>query len=135
MDLIEWDSSLELGIPQIDEHHQHLVDILNRSYRAVMLNDPRSELLVIMDELIDYATYHFSFEEQFMTRYGYEGVDGHALIHNEFSAKLVDFHRRAKLGETLLKMDVCLFLKEWLINHIMETDREYVAHMQGLGVI
>jgi hemerythrin len=61
--LFTWNDSYLLGVKEFDEHHQHLVDLLNMSFDAFENNTHPTKLEPIIEELIDYATYHFAAEE------------------------------------------------------------------------
>lgn len=121
--LIEWDDTLVLGVQQIDEHHEKLVSILNRCYRALMLNDHRHELEAIVGELLDYTHYHFRTEEGLMDEAGYLEAPSHVQAHGSFIASIEDFQGRFQAGESFVAMELLMFLKEWLLEHIQHTDR------------
>lgn len=121
--LVEWDRTLELGIDEIDEHHRKLIDILNQCYQALMLNDHTRQLAEIVKELQDYTQYHFEAEEKIMRDTGYEAAGAHVEAHRQFVASIAEFNQRASAGESFVAIEVLTFLKEWLVAHILSTDR------------
>lgn len=123
MSLIDWDRTLVLEVPQMDEHHEKLVGILNRCYRAVMLNDPTRELQLIVGELCDYTHYHFDAEEKLMADLGYPQSADHIQAHRKFIASTDDFRKKLEAGESFVGIEVLMFLKEWLVVHIQKSDR------------
>jgi hemerythrin len=66
MPFIDWDKSFELGVTQFDEHHKCLLDLLNETYDNFTGGANREALGVVLDKLVDYATYHFAAEEHWM---------------------------------------------------------------------
>ena len=134
MSFVEWESNLDLGIKKIDEHHQHLVDILNNTYNAIILDSQQAELEAIIGKLADYTTYHFTAEERLMTYHSFSGINKHLLEHEEFSRNVLDFQDMCSRGESIIAMDVLVFLRGWLINHILEVDREYATFLIKKGV-
>jgi hemerythrin len=58
MILVEMGGDLILGVKQIDEHHEQLVNILHRCYSSLLLHN----LETIIEELRDYTHYHFETE-------------------------------------------------------------------------
>ncbi|QWV93134.1 bacteriohemerythrin [Geomonas oryzisoli] len=126
MTLVEWDNSLILGMPQIDEHHHKLVDILNRCYRALMLHDHSHELAGVVAELLEYTQYHFQTEEQLMAALHYSAAPSHAAAHRKFINSIHNFKDRSDAGESFVAIDVLVFLKDWLVGHIQNTDRAFI---------
>ncbi|GFO65814.1 bacteriohemerythrin [Geomonas paludis] len=125
MTLVEWDDTLILGMPQIDEDHHKLVNILNRCYRALMLHDHSHELQEVVAELLDYTQYHFATEEQLMAQLHYAAAPSHAAAHRKFINSIHNFKDRSDAGESFVAIDVLVFLKDWLVGHIQNTDRAF----------
>jgi hemerythrin len=123
MALVEWDDTLVLGMQQMDEHHQKLVEILNRCYRALMLYDHVHELEGVVAELLAYAEYHFRTEERLMEELGYAAAPSHTAAHRKFVYSVNNFKDRFDAGESFVAIDVLVFLKDWLVAHIQNTDQ------------
>lgn len=129
MVLVVWDDTMKLGVKQIDEHHERLVFILNDCYRALMLNDHRQELRDIVKELESYTRYHFRTEESLMKDAGYRESPHHGEAHQKFMASVCDFSARLEAGESFITIEVLDFLRDWLIQHILRTDRALAQHL------
>ena len=129
--LVEWNSELILGVKMMDEHHEQLINILNRCYRALMLHDHQHELEIIMNELRDYTHYHFDTEKQLMAELGYPESASHLAVHEKFTDMIARFQGRAQSGESLVAMDVLQFLQKWLVAHIKKTDRAFADFIKG----
>ena len=69
-----------------------------------------------------------------MTNHGYGGMNHHLLEHEEFSRNVLDFQDKCSKGESVNAMDMLLFLRGWLVNHILKIDREYAAFLINKGV-
>lgn len=133
--LVDWKDDFVLGVAQIDEHHQKLVDIINRCYRALMLNNHSSELAAIVKELQEYTVYHFAIEEKLMREFGYEEASPHRAAHESFVASVADFQLRYDAGESFIAIDVLTYLKDWLVAHIQSTDRDFTRFLTSKGII
>jgi len=133
MSLMEWDKSFELGVGEFDEHHKYLITLLNMSYDSFTSGAGSAGLGSILDELIDYATYHFSAEEHWMRVHGFPGLQLHQEEHNNFSKRVVEIYKDFRNGRTNLSLEVLQFLKNWLSNHILKTDAEYSRFADGLS--
>lgn len=125
MPVIQWEERLSVGLPQIDEHHRHLFMLLNKAYNAFGGPNASEELTQLLDELIDYAIYHFFFEEQAMAENNYPRLDQHRQAHDFFTSRVVALHEEHHTGKRPLTLDVLAFLQSWLINHIVETDGQF----------
>jgi hemerythrin len=125
MPFIEWENSFELGVEQFDEHHNHLVGLINKIYDGYTTDAPSEEVGVVLEKLIDYASYHFSAEELWMEKQKYPKLEPHVAEHEKFCHRVIGFWQDYNLGKTVLSLDVLTFLKDWLIDHILKTDSEY----------
>ena len=121
----EWNDKSLLGIKKLDEHHEHLVDLLNRSYELYENAAPCAKLEVILDELFEYAFYHFAAEEQWLKDHTYIKLDDHIAEHDHFRQKIASFQNEFLAGKTPPKVQLFTFLGDWLVNHIRVTDVEY----------
>lgn len=133
MSLLLWEKSLELGVQQFDEHHKQLVDILNETYDDFISGASHETLGVVLDKLIDYATYHFAAEEHWMKLHGYESYLPHCEEHNRFSCRVVEIQNDFNQGKMHLSIEVLTFLKNWLLDHILKTDANYCIFATGLS--
>ncbi|MDD2852308.1 MAG: bacteriohemerythrin [Desulfuromonadaceae bacterium] len=125
MSFFEWNKNFELGIEQFDEHHRHLVDLLNEAYDNFICKADHETLGAIIDKLFDYATYHFTLEEQWMALNGYEGLTQHREEHAGFSRRIIEIQNDFCNGRTHVLLEVLTFLKNWLSDHILVTDASY----------
>lgn len=129
-----WDASLSVGNKLIDEHHQHLIMLLNQLYEQVKTGNITASAEKIIDELTDYATYHFAAEEQYMRTYKYPQMDSHAKEHLEFTKIIVEYQKTLVSGQKVLFSNLVVFLKDWLINHICTVDLKLGQFINSNGV-
>lgn len=123
MELFSWEERFAIGIPQIDDHHRHLVGLLNKAYDDFLHHAPQAELDALFNDLIDYATYHFAAEEHRMETSRYPGMAAHKRQHGEFIRRVVEMHKDLQ-KQQLYFLEALGFLKEWLTDHILRTDIE-----------
>ncbi len=129
--LFPWTPKLSLGIDKIDEQHKELVRLINRLHRAMKLKAGIRQAGDILDKLAEYTVYHFSFEEKLFDKHGYPQSDEHKEDHRKLLESVVNFQKDFKSGKAGLTMELMLFLTNWLKNHIMKTDRQYVTFFKG----
>ena len=129
MPLVEWDDSYLVGIEEIDGHHRHLVELLNSVYDNFTAGASRDTLGSVLDELIDYATYHFTAEEQQMKAAAYPAFDDHSREHNHFSKRITEIQNDFHAGREALTLEVLVFLVNWLTQHILRSDAAYARSL------
>lgn len=125
MALIEWQDSFNTGIPPIDGHHRHLVKLLNNSYDSVICGAPQESIRATLTELTDYALYHFVTEEFWMSQNSYPGLAAHILEHDLFTSRLREIGEDFAAGKNSLTLEVLLFLRDWLSDHILASDADF----------
>ncbi len=125
---IQWSDALLTGVAEIDRQHRILVDTLNeaRVRLTSKTDDPLFEQ--ITRDLLAYAIYHFNTEEQLMQQFGYatafpEEARAHLVAHRSFSEQVVALRDKAREGNPGSRIALLVFLKNWLTNHIMTTDK------------
>ncbi|MDD4906864.1 MAG: bacteriohemerythrin [Methylobacter tundripaludum] len=129
-DLIVWHDKLVTGIGKIDEQHQILVNLLNEANIKLTPNNNAKFLEEITRNLLSYALYHFETEEGLMQKYDYiEESDAHIRQHRSFSAKVIAVRNDIKTGIPISREDLLSFLNSWLINHILNTDKQFATFL------
>lgn len=129
MPFIQWDDSFVTGVRQFDEHHRHLMDLLNKTYDDFICEAPDENLKVVLEELIDYTGYHFAAEETWMREQSYPKLAEHKYEHEKFARNVLALQNEFQSGKTSISLDVLKFLKRWLKDHILESDASYSHFM------
>jgi len=132
--ILQWNDSLLVGISKVDSQHKQLVSYINQLYRAMKGGESQRAVEKVLANLVDYTVTHFQMEEGLFDRYGYPETEQHKKIHKDLVDKVLDFQKQYKAGASGLEMPLMEFLKDWLINHIMKTDKRYVSFLHDHGV-
>lgn len=127
---IVWDSSFETGIAEIDAQHQQLVRIINDLANGIG-HASRETLAQIVEQLKDYAKYHFQFEEKLMDTHNYHEAKQHQTEHLEFTDQILLFDLDVILSSDGLAWDMFHYLKGWLTNHILQTDMRFAFSLRS----
>ena len=132
-DFFEWNSTFETGITRIDIQHKVIVRILNELYDIIIGNKEEGKISNIIHELIQYTEYHFSEEEKMFDEYNYIEEKEHKLEHQKFveEIQVVVSHMNSDKG--MLAIELMNFLKDWLTEHILDTDKKYVEYFKQQG--
>lgn len=125
MPIVEWKSEYLLNIDQIDEHHRHLFDLLNKTYDSFVAGDSERLLADLFDELVDYATYHFATEEVVMKASGYPQYEQHHELHQKFCLRISEIQNDYMNGRSELSLEILSFLKNWITDHVLVKDAQF----------
>lgn len=124
MAIFEWDDSIALGIPIIDEQHKALFGWINTLDEAVKSGDASEAVGEVIWNLITYVTEHFSEEERLMLSCNYPGLAAHREEHDRFVSRLRETQVEFISGQEISK-NVLDFMVDWLVCHIKGTDQGY----------
>jgi len=108
----------KLGIEIIDNQHKRIFEIIEKLCDQEC-DDCMSE---IIQELKDYAKYHFDTEETYFKNIGYIGADEHINLHNIFTQTISYY---SDTNSKLNKKKIYTFLQSWIKNHILIEDKKY----------
>ena len=133
---IVWKEKWNTGIGIIDKQHKHFVKTLNKTYALNKDGKEKINFYYILNDLTEYARVHFSTEEGYLERANYPGLESHIKSHMEILNKFLAFYTKfeekdysSEFGEELLN-----FLKDWLDNHLIKIDHEYVSWLNEPGM-
>ena len=130
---VVWKEEMSVGVAQLDDDHKGLISILNRLGEALHDEaETRAALTLGFRALSQFMRVHFAREEHAMRAADYPGLDAHHPQHVDFIEEMTDMAARFEAGgdEDILE-DLVLYLRDWLINHIMVEDMAYKPFLSG----
>ena len=131
----KWTDEFSVGIESIDTQHKKLVDMIKTLHNAIADGKATEVLDKIFSELLDYTNYHFSYEEELFKSYGYTDEEVHKKEHAELKNQLLKLKRMMDEGDSFMgEVLVLKFLQDWLLNHIMKSDKKYGPFLVEKGV-
>jgi hemerythrin-like metal-binding domain len=129
-----WQDSLSLDVPAIDKDHKLLIDLLNRIHYMELAGDDQEAIAVVIAELVEYTTTHFSREEMLMRLSGYPGYKAHQKIHESLRTRVADLHAQfQRKPETFDVQRFYRFLADWLTMHILGEDAKIKPYVEKLA--
>ena len=131
---IIWSENLSVKIELFDLQHRKLIELINSFYNNVRKGAGKENFLMFTKSLKDYTIYHFSAEEKIMQEHDFPGLDSHKIEHSIFIEQVIFYEEMFKSGKALIILDVINFVKDWVINHVMGTDKKYSDFLVAKGV-
>ncbi len=117
----------KIGVPNIDEQHKKLFELADKAYMLLkddLSIDKYDKIVHILAELKEYTIFHFRSEEEYMESINYKRLFTQKIEHDNFIKTLenVDYNTLdVAQDESLVK--ILNFLNDWLVEHILKTDK------------
>ena len=116
-----------VGIEAIDNEHKVLFEIADEIYELCInefVPDKYDNIAALVQRLKDYAEMHLSNEEAYMESIQYKRMFTQKVQHDNFRHKLetMDLEAIDDNQEEAIQ-DLLKFVTDWLVEHIMETDK------------
>lgn len=127
MAFMDWSDSYSVGVSEMDLQHRKLVEILNRLHEAMTGGKVGEVIESVLKELVDYTQCHFKSEEQLMQRIGYPKFQQHKALHESLVAEVRKAIADVQAKKTSVSLKMMAFLRQWLVEHIAGSDKEYGA--------
>ena len=108
--------------------------MLNELYAATLVHQEKGVISNIVNNLAAYTISHFGTEEELMKRHNYPGFAQHKAEHDGLVVKVKKLQQDMKMGKAVVSKDVIVFLQQWLLGHILGSDKRYSGHLQSAGV-
>jgi len=144
MAFIEWNDDYRITFAELDEQHRQLFDLINKMYEAMMAG--RSERTMttvvhematmadVLEELMDYTSYHFLTEENYMVEYAYPEYDVQRTAHGQFIERVEAFQRDFDNGRAVHSMEIVEFIRDWWLSHILVLDKTLGVFLTEKGL-
>jgi hemerythrin-like metal-binding protein len=123
MPFVSWTDELSVSNSFIDNDHRKLINLVNELHDAMGQGHGKEILGKILAELINYTQEHFKREEEHMRKIGYPDYAIHKIEHDKLLKEVKELEEKFKAGNTMLSVKVSSFLRDWLVNHIMKSDK------------
>lgn len=134
MALLNWTAEqFATNVTAADDEHKVIFAMTNDLNDAVAGGD-RAAVGQKLDALIAYVAGHFKTEEDLFAAHGYPDAVAHKAKHDELVNTCLDVQKKFHAGELEITGDTCVFVKDWLYNHIPNVDKFYGPFLNEKGV-
>ena len=135
MPLMMWTDKYSVNIKDVDTQHMKLVELLNGFHESMKLGKSKEVMGGLLRELADYTVYHFGSEEKLLKTHGYPAFIPHKKEHDALTKQVQDLGQRFSRGEPVMGVETMNFLKNWLNDHMLGTDKKYATFLNLKGVL
>jgi len=121
-------------VKELDEQHKGIFDYINKIHEAIKDRRDAIKILPILHDLQRWTQNHFKREEDLMTSVKYEGLTIQKQAHKKLLEDLSSNISKIENKEEFDLIQLLVFLKDWLLNHIMGMDKKYSEPMNKNGI-
>jgi hemerythrin-like metal-binding protein len=129
MNPFKWKDSFSVGIKEMDDQHKDFFDILNRLGETAGGNKGMEVVGPVLRQLDEYSRHHFAEEENWLKIVGYPGLQYQKKQHEFFISQVTELQDKFSKGDSKIPMSTLEFLRDWLLNHILDIDKKYETFM------
>ena len=134
MPILAWSDEYSINVAEIDEQHKKLLDHVNKLHAGVEAQIDKRDLHQLVEDLYEYASFHFASEEKLMKQYGMDHIKKHHKEHKALLKHLnqiCDAISQGKRPAFYSEYDVS---NDWFLAHILEFDKRMGAFLNSKGV-
>lgn len=127
---IVWSDDFKSGIPIIDEQHRAMIATVNTFYYFIQEGDGMEALKPSLLALEYYITTHLQTEEKLLKKTDFPELESHLQLHEDMKKENDRITKESVLHDD--PMLLLKFLKEWLLNHLINEDSKHAPYMKIL---
>lgn len=135
MALFDWKQEYSVSVTSFDRDHKKLFSFLNELHQAMAEKRGKIVVVPVLQDLIEYTRTHFAAEEAAMSKANFVDLEHHVAEHHALTVKVQQFYAEYTTANYVgVPIDVLYFLRDWLENHILGTDRKYGEALNSAGI-
>ncbi len=123
---INWQDSFRCGHPIIDEQHHRLFTIGNKLIKSLLAKKPKSDVELILDELIHDIKNHFRTEEEVLAENNHPISDEHKGIHHYLLDKAAKIRELYHIDHASICDIVGFVCYDVVAEHIIKEDLQLI---------
>lgn len=125
--MLRWKDDYLVGVEEIDNQHKKLFEIGERAYDLLkndMIIDKYDRIIEVLNELKEYAVFHFKSEEAYMLSINYKRFFSHKIEHDKFIKTVNDVDlNKVDEDQNAYLLSILEFVVNWTGEHILQNDK------------
>ena len=125
--MIRWSKIYETGISVVDFQNKELVGAINEFYKCIFTDNMQKDAESNIRKMIMASVKLFSVEKGLFDTHEYyeDEKRSHLEDHDVFLKMLTDTLQKLKTGDVLSAYKLADFLRNWIVEHMMTSDRKF----------
>ena len=120
-----WKSAYESGFRELDAEHQSVFEYINHMLRVIPPTATGSELMPLVNGLLDELEAHFAHEEAWLESALYPGLEAHRESHQSLLDLADALAERIHRKEIKASDFMDCIVQDFVARHILQEDREF----------
>lgn len=125
--MLRWKDDYLIGVEEIDNQHKKLFEIGEKAYDLLkndMMIDKYDRIIEVLNELKEYAVFHFKSEEEYMLSINYKRFFSHKIEHDKFIKTVSDVDlNKVDEDQNAYLLSILEFVVNWTGEHILQNDK------------
>ena len=131
---MEWKNEYSSGIVEIDNQHKQLLRLLSIVDDEVKGDHRWPRIHDSIIDVINFARFHFQFEEALMRLYGFPDYEKHCKVHQQIIVQAENLV--ANTLDNIPQDDVVSFFVNWQVAHTKKEDQAFARYiLSGAQVV
>lgn len=137
----KWDESLSVDEETIDNQHKRLIAQLDKLVKELSNGVDMRPMRETLNFLIKYTKEHFNYEEEYMEKHNYPGLEDQKKFHakfiqfyNNFNEKFETIYGSGNISSNKIQElleEAKKFLADWYMNHIKVEDHKFAEYIKA----
>jgi hemerythrin-like metal-binding protein len=129
MHTIPWKDNYSIGVPELDQQHQRLLDIINQLIKEQREPFNSEKFSISISTLTHFAYTHFAAEERILRDTNFPDLNKHVLSHIDFIMKMMGLALKGEQGNNEDRKELLRYLRDWYAGHVLGIDRFYIPYV------
>ena len=128
MNLLIWKEEFSVGVVEIDQEHQELIELINTLHRSAREGVTRKQVLDGLNDIYIHIAAHFSHEERLMLKSRYRLYSEHRADHEALLDDLRDIMEEVAVDGEFEERRLSIDLDRWFSDHFRTHDAKLHNH-------
>ncbi|MBF0255108.1 MAG: hemerythrin family protein [Gammaproteobacteria bacterium] len=125
MKIINWSAEYSVGVAQLDQQHQKIIDLINELADCLCTDEEMATASRVLNEMHNYIIDHFGLEERMLSSAKYPQLAEHKEGHNRFIKKFSHLCAEVDSDRSEAVPHLLAYLNDWWDGHILHEDMKY----------